>query len=58
MVAHTFNSTTWESRALNPSPREVEIGRDMARLRENIRQEEAGAAVWRYSLRMQSEDAI
>ena len=36
-MVHTFNPSTWESHALNPSTRKVETGRDMAGRREEYK---------------------
>lgn len=36
-MAHTFNPTTWESHAFNPSTGKVETGRDSAEQREEYK---------------------
>ena len=43
MVVYTFNPSTWESHAFNPSARKVKAGRDVAGQREEYRWEKTGA---------------
>ena len=65
MVAHTFNSSTWESYAFNPNSREVETGRDMVGGERNLRRKSRHELSvsqrfggGRFTLRMQSGDSV
>ena len=58
-MAHTFNPSTWESRAFNPSTRKVEMGMDSAGQRKNVRRKETRAQMGSEdSLKKQSADAV